>query len=323
MPAVGLDASGVNSGITVAMPFTVDICGLTAELFGAAVTLCGEIIPVSNMVLASKLYTGDLSEGWLHYVQAASEDTFVAYINNNFAGPLVTAFENAVNKTAGATYSLAHKGLLNLDVSGCASLAAWDGPYEQFYSIQDFVLSYLANAIFGHPGALAPIKNDSALRTQIGNKFTAGLEALHGKTGVSLDLTQANIDTINEDASGAVAAVAAVAATSTSLGKTNGIDSSGAVAIVQQVMNLDPARFSEDNKGKLVALHFEPNDMIDIQIRLHQNSYKLYGTQLADADTASADAVTSASQMPGATVQGSLISGDFSDKYYVLRFTLE
>ncbi len=315
--AVAVDTA-VSPGITVKMPFTVDICGLTAELFGAAVTLCGEVIPVSNKISASKLYVSDLSAGWLHYIQAASEDTFVAFINDNFVDPLITAFEAAVKKTAGATYDLAHKGLLNLDVSGTS--LGWSSPYAQFYSLQDFVLSYLANAIFGHPGALAPIKNDSALRTAIGNKFSAGLGALRGNTGVNLNLTQATIDVVNADASGAVLAVAAVQAgtANTSIG----IDQSGAVAIVQQIMNLDPARFSEDNKGKLVALDFQPNDMIDVQIYLHTNSYKLYGTQLVDGSTAAADTVTSASAMPGATAVGTQLGATW-DKYYVLRFTLE
>jgi hypothetical protein len=305
------------------MPFTVDICGLTAELFGAAVTLCGEIITVDKKILVSKFYQGDLSEGWMHYVQSASEDTFEAYINNNFATPLITAFEDAVNKTAGATYNLAHKGLKNLDVSGTSLGWGPVGPYAQFHSLQDFVLSYLANAIFGHPGALAPIKNDSALRAAIGSKFSAGLEALRGATGVSLDLNQTAIDAVNADASGAVLAIAGVAtaAVTANLGVPRGIDSSGAIAVVQQMMNLDPARFSEDNKGKLVALHFESGDKIDLQIRLHSNSYKLFGTQLVDASTAAEDTVIPASAMLGATNAGTELGAEWN-KYYVLRFTL-
>jgi hypothetical protein len=320
-PTVDQVVDGVGSGITIALPFTVDISGLEAELFGTSMTLCGAVIPVTEALDRSKFYTADASAGWIHYVQNdMSEDSFVAYINSDHAADVITAFENAVRLSEGRSYDLTRKGIMNLDVS--TAEASWSAPFDKFYSLEDFVLSYLANKIFGHPGALAPIKNDSTLRAAIANKFSAGLKVLYGASGCAI-----SEDLIEHDASGVVTAASAVAAglagQTVVLAQgtaTTGLTQNDLQAIVQQVMNLDPARFNEDNKGRLTALAILPGDKLNLQIRLRGNKYKLFSPTNVTNTSAMEETnpVAANSGMNGQTDLNVLSD----DTYYVLQFTM-
>jgi hypothetical protein len=313
-----IDTSG--NPITLALPFTVDISGLEAQLFGTAMTLCGAVIPVTEALKCSAFYSADASAGWIHYVQSLSEDSFEAYINSECASGVIAEFKNAVRIVDGSIYNLTHKGLINLDVSGAE--VGWTAPFNGFYSLQDFVLSYMANKIFGHPGALAPIKNDSGLRASIASKFHDGLQVLYGASGCAIkqSVVEHNVAGV---ATNIVPAVVQGSVTSV----VGGLTQNDLQAIVQQVMNLDSKRFhDEDSKGRLNALPILPNDKLHLQIRLRDNKYKLFTpTNVADTSAMAEGTVSGAPAAGPVAAQAQANSSTTSltdDTYYVLEFTM-
>lgn len=307
--------------ITLALPFTVDISGLEAELFGTAMTLCGAIIPVTEALERSAFYSSDASAGWIHYVQSVSEDSFEAYINSECASGVIGAFKKAVNIEEGSIYTLAHKGIKNLDMADAHP--TWLLPFNGFYSLQDFVLSYMANKIFGHPGALAPIKNDSTLRVNIANKFNAGLQVLYGASGCALAHSS-----VTHDGSGVATTIPAAIAQAASTTVAGGLTQNDLQAIVQQVMNLDSNRFhTEDSKGRLNALPFIGGDKLQLQIRLRDNKYKLYSGNVGDTSAMAEGTVAGAGAAGPVAANASVNSSAAlnvlaDDVYYVLQFTM-
>lgn len=304
-------ASLVNGAVIVKLPFELDVSGLTAELFGESITLTGSIIDVTaEKILVTKMYD-PAGKSWIHYVQDISEDTFVTFIDPSGADSVEAELKRCVRLDEGAEYNLTKRGLAGLDTASAFApvdanrpFPGQSAPWLQYYSLQDFVLSYLANEIFGHPGALAPIANDSTLRASIATKFAAGVKAVQGEKGLQCSGDVATRELM-------VAALASDAA-SARVVPTNALTAAGLNLIVQQVMDQAPGRFTEASKGTIQALEWKENDVIQVQLNLKDNKYKLY---------------TAGTNAAGVTDQNQLFNADtpiksMTSDSYVLRYSV-
>lgn len=266
-----------NGSVTVKLPFELDVSGLTAELFGEKVDLVGDPIYVVNATSASNFYNPVTGASIIHYVQDISENTFTAVLNLAMTNNAKAAMISTVRTREGEEYDLSKLGWSGLD---CTQLSyGWSAPYRHFYSIEDFVLSYIAHKIFGHPGALAPIQNDSTIRVTISQQYIAGIKKLDGKKGAAVDDAT---KPAYQDMSGVLAGIAADIA-STRTEQPGAMSAADVNQVVQQFMNQSPGRFTYGDKGVLNPLRFNAGDKIEIRMNLSGTKYKLYtgGTNAA------------------------------------------
>ncbi len=289
-------------GITVSLPFTVDICGLNAELFGAAVSLSGEPITVNVPISRAAIYDLANAKGWINYIQMENEDTFRAYINNGMATALINAIKASLFISSGTVYNLDYKSVDNINTAG-----AWPGinaaNANQFHNLQDFILGYFAYSILGHPNALSIIANDPIIRQQATLLFNRQIEKLRGAPGFCFNSVPTNAQILAGELDAA--------------GSSIGIDGSGLQAIVQQVMNMDPARFQNDSKGVLQPVPFYTGDKLAIQFSLRNNKYKLY-TNNPTLYLKNFEANDPASSV----ASNGALSYDIPDRLFVFTFTV-
>ena len=173
MPA---DAS--RNPVTIYMPMTFELSGMDVKLFGQKFDMSGSIIVCTNTLAAAKFYVdNDISASFLSFNQDASENNFSAFLGSvaTISG-IIDEVKAALNFADGSSYNPANRGQTDLDAS--AVFVGAGATWTNFHSLQDFVLSYFANHILGHPGALAAISNDSAIRASINTKFPEVLAEL-------------------------------------------------------------------------------------------------------------------------------------------------
>ncbi len=294
------DAS--STPVTLYFPYTMDISGLNATLFGEAVVdMSGDLIPVETHLTLGSLYDSGAGASWIHYIQDASENTYRAAINQVKAAALNADLSGAVNQTAGATYSASSQSNASaLDVSGAAPFngAGISAPWLAYNSLQDMVVSYFALKILGHPGALAAISNDSVLRTAATAAIVAGFEQVYGDSDVAVQthvgLTDfASKATVNTGYTHGYAAAPGI------------MTEADCLALIENMMNLDPIRFNSQDKNKWQPLVFVDGDKLRMQVKFSNNTYtvKSGGTSAIASGTAQA--------VPGA-----------SELYYLLEFTV-
>jgi hypothetical protein len=167
-----MPADGSNNAVTIYMPMTFELSGMDVKLFGQKFDMSGTIIVCTNTLAAAKFYVdNDISQSWLYYNQDASENNFTAQLGAvaTISG-IIDEIKNALNFTDGSSYDATKRGDTDLDASGVFGSAV-GATWYNYHSLQDFVLSYFANHILGHPGALAAISNDSTIRGNINTKF--------------------------------------------------------------------------------------------------------------------------------------------------------
>jgi hypothetical protein len=166
-----MPADSTANPVTIYMPMTFELSGIDVKLFGQRFDMSGTIIVCTNDLSASKFYVNDdISNSWLSFNQDASENNFSAFLGSvETISGIIEAIKTALNYTDGSSYNVAHRALTDLDAS--AVFVGAGATWTNFHSLQDFVLSYFANHILGHPGALAAISNDSAIRNSINTKF--------------------------------------------------------------------------------------------------------------------------------------------------------
>jgi hypothetical protein len=250
-----------RTAITIALPFTVDVSGLNAELFGTAMTLEGFPITVTTPIVNSAIYDLANAKGWINYIQLENEDTFRGYINNGMATSFINAIKGSLHISDGTTYNVARKGVNNITTTG-----AWPGitdtPANQFHNLQDFVLAYFAHEMLGHPNALSIIANDPVIRTQATQKFNKEIEKLRGLPGLTFNTKPTNSQILAGELD--------------AQGVSNGLTANDIQAVIQQVMAQDPARLNVDSKGVLQPVVFLPGDKLQLQLVLRNNKYKLF-----------------------------------------------
>jgi hypothetical protein len=164
-------ADASNNPVTIYMPMTFELSGMNVKLFGQKFDMSGTIIVCTNKLAASKFYVDDNSgASWLSYNQDASENNFSAFLGSvaTISG-IIDAIKTALNFEAGSSYDPTKRG--RTDLSAASVFPTGGATWTNYHSLQDFVLSYFANHILGHPGALAAISNDSEIRGNINTKF--------------------------------------------------------------------------------------------------------------------------------------------------------
>lgn len=296
-------ADTVQTNVDVSMPYFLDVSGLTAVLFGEAPsTLTGELITVHTSLPVRGLFDG--AKGWIHYIQDASENTYRALINQERALVLNADLSGCVNLREGSTYSATSQSsaVALVPATTAVPFAGYSAPWDKYNSIQDMVVSYFGIKILGHPGALAAISNDSALRAAATSAVTAGFEQIYGVSEIAC-----------KDAAGAVVFgdLAAInSAASYTHGYANGtaniMTEQNCLDIIEQMMNADPYRFRLQDKNKWEPLQWFSGDVLRFQLNIKNNSYTVR----------SGGQSSLVSGGPGALVQLA------DDLHYQLKFTV-
>jgi hypothetical protein len=170
------------NAVTIYMPMTFELSGMDVKLFGQKFDMSGTIIVCTNSLDVTKFYVDDNSgASWLSYNQDVSENNFQAFLGTTATlDAIINEISGALNFVDGKVYNAAKRGETDLDAS--AVFVGAGATWTNYHSLQDFVLSYFANHILGHPGALAAISNDSAIRGSINVKFPAVLEEIKNMT---------------------------------------------------------------------------------------------------------------------------------------------
>ena len=162
--------------VTIYIPMTYELSGADVELFGQQFTMSGDRIVVKDTLSTAAFYEAGVG-AWLKYKQGSTEDDFTAAPKDGAkATAIKTAVVSAVHIADGTSYVAGNKGSDKLDCSGV--FPGMDASWYNYHSLQDFVLSYFANNILGHPGALAAISNDSTIRAKVTAEFPPVLDEM-------------------------------------------------------------------------------------------------------------------------------------------------
>jgi hypothetical protein len=286
--------------VSVYMPFNLEMDDMTADLFGEKMDISGTIIKVNREIPVDVLYSGE--DGWLKYLQQGDEDSFEGYVNSDMAPDVITEINTSLYLDEGTNYDPNNKGVENIDASGAFPNVGSE-TWQNYANIQDFVLAYFANKILGHPGALAIISNDSALRRGIGMRFNSALHTMNGAQDRAITSNMTTLDDLqNINGHG----------TSGGIGKTD------IELIIQQFMNQAPDRFTTGDRGTLQPLEWKVGDKMYIQLYLRDNKYQLNGNAPVGADhpvllNPETYNVAAPFGSPGIAIQ---------NDYYVLEFTV-
>ena len=165
-----------TANVRVTIPITFTLSGVDAEILGQLFTMTGTKINVNNTLSVSGFYDPS-GYSWIQYKQGTNEDDFTAGVKDlSGAVAVKNTILSALNVSGGATYVPARQGTTNMDCS--AVFVGQQSKWTNFHNLQDFVLSYFANRVLGHPGALAAISNDSQIRANVTQGFPLALEEL-------------------------------------------------------------------------------------------------------------------------------------------------
>jgi hypothetical protein len=276
-------ADSNTNPISLLLPLYFDVSGANVELFGQLVELSGVVIPIITPIPSDSFFDG--SAAYISYRQDISENIFNADISRAFALRIAQDISAAMFMVDGATYDVTKRGVQHIDAS--AAFPGVNDGFRYYNSMQDFVLSYFANKILGHPGALAAISNDSTIRGQVTSLFDAG--------NITFKLSSAS----REEGS---------------------LADDDAKAIVQQVINQDLARFNNIDKREdgYTPLPLYAGDKVYLQVRLYDNTYSLR-TPATNPSSISTGIVLPGSAS-ASTVPTPIQSGVYD--YYLLEFTL-
>jgi hypothetical protein len=272
----GLDAT--YSTVDVVMPIAMDVSGLIANLFGEApATLAYPEIVVATAIPVTGLFKDVSGAAWIHYIQDTSENTFEVAINQERATALHADLSGALNVLSGSTYNKDSQDAATAlvpSITGGNKAAPFDGAFgaawEKYSSVQDMVISYFAIKILGHPGALAAISNDSVLRAGATAGVAQGLEQLYGQAAIAVKQADGLTDKASKDTvnTGYVHLVLDGAP-----GEEKYLSGAQVLSIVEQVMNVDPARFATQDKDMWQPMRWISGDKLRFHLRLSNNSF--------------------------------------------------
>ena len=271
------------NNVSILLPIAFDVSGINAELFGQLVELSGIILPVQIGLPAAHFYDG--SNAYVYYRQDISENIFSTDISRAYAEVITQDISASLFLWEGATYDITKRGINHIDASN--AFPGVNDAFRVYNSMQDFILSYFANKILGHPGALAAISNDSSIRASATTLFSTAM-------------------IVNK---------------LSSLSKEEGTLSDDDVkAIVQQVMNQDLARFDKIDKriDGYTPLALFAGDKVYFQVRVYGNSYSLHSP--ASNPTVITTGIVSAGSATASGVPTQISYTDYDS--YLLEFTL-
>lgn len=263
--------------VEIIIPVTIDASGGVVELFGDEGQRVEYQLTLKQTVSAGALYAGELS-GLLMYIELSGESG--PTLDGTDRDKLDVKFNKAdlsfaTNFAQGVHNALCvPTGTGMIDASAVyTGVGSADQSYESF---GDFVVSYIAQQVFGHPRATAAIANDSSIITRINATETIAA----GKWADSESSTNVTGDI-------AIRLVQALRKLSDEMGSGNNADGDetdnlqGRKAlrfIAEQMMLQDPARFS-DERNELVwyALQFRQGDTLVFNIKLKGFSFNISG----------------------------------------------
>ena len=237
----------VATPVLVKIPILYDVSNVNVQLFGQSYTISGNVIIVSNTIDVKSFYNAANSTAWIEFKQQdMSENDFTAQVKDDSSADAIKQnIMDALRLDAGLSYVPGRVNDPNLNassifgVSGLLNTAGYSTEWQSYHNIQDLILSYFAERILGHPGALAAISNDNQIRQSIAS--TAPLAP-------SLPNALDELKNMEEDK---------------------------IKLIVQQIMNQDLDRFDLNDKTSYQPLRWIPEDRIHIQMVLQNNRYSL------------------------------------------------
>lgn len=255
-PAQVLPDSAYNP-VEVNLMTHVDTNNNAVSLFGASgEAISDDILTIETPVLASAFYY-DASRGLIHYTEpGASPDTFTAVSAaaigaSDASGVRACATALVASLHASLTQSTSYAvGVAGVNASQIFPVASYpvaaDGEqYQGYKTIGDFLVSYIAMNLFGHPAATVAISNDTAIKSRV-NQTRTPIPATDFMTGGA----------VANEASGFIAL---------RLVQTLIYNSEiNLKSVVSQVLNQDPRRLSseDNNTSDFRPLMFRAGDIV-------------------------------------------------------------
>ncbi len=158
------------NNVTVFIPLNVNISDFNLNIYGQSFEISGKLIIVNTKLKCSSFYDRDAGKAWIEYKQSNLEDDFRARIKDiSSAEFIINDVIKSVYLEEGAVYNSDNLKKQHLDCSGVFKLD--DTTWNYYNSLQDFIISYFAYKILGHPGALSAISNDSIIRSDVTREF--------------------------------------------------------------------------------------------------------------------------------------------------------
>jgi hypothetical protein len=261
--------------VEIIIPVTIDASGGVVELFGDEAQRVEYQLTLKQTVSAGALYGGELS-GLLMYIELSGESgptldgTDRDKLDVKFNKADLSFATNFAQGVHNALCAPASTGMIDASAVYTSVLSA-DQSYESF---GDFVVSYIAQQVFGHPRATAAIANDSSIITRINATETindAKWADAENSTNPTGDIVIRLVQALRNLSDGLVSTNAAAGDV------LSGRD--GLRNMVKQMMLQDPARFAEE-RNELVwyALQFRAGDRLVFNIKLKGFTFNVQGT---------------------------------------------
>ncbi len=277
-------ADSATNAVSILFPIYFDVSGINTELFGQGYDVSGQIIRVREKLPVASFYVNE-NNSYISFRQDSNEDIFQVDISAGKAAAIAQDISASVHLFEGATYDVTKRGVDKLDCTGVTGFSG-TGDFVKYNSIQDFIVSYFAYKVLGHPGALAAISNDGAIRSSASSIMAASVVSTKLSSSAKAEGSMTDDD---------------------------------AKAIVQQVMNQDLARFNLIDKRAdgYTPLPLAAGDKIYVQLRMSNNTYSLKQS-VANPTTITTGIVSPAS----ASASGSPSAIPSENDQYLLEFML-
>lgn len=230
------------------------------------------------MVNSQSLYNTDTSEGLFEYIEASGDvlgpttdnsqrDLLDSRVNTTPTGINMATFFSQEVHAAMTSTNLSNIGVptYNTNISkidASAVYAAYPLADQQYDSMGDFILSYIAFKVFGHPRATAPISNDYEIINRINNtqNITSTRWDEQTSTNPTGDIAVRLMQRIFE------------------LSRDQGEGREKLKSLTKQMMLQDPARFANvRNELEWKALQFYPGDKIVMNLLFRNFSFLIGG----------------------------------------------
>jgi hypothetical protein len=264
--------------VEIIIPVTIDSSGGEVSLWGEEPDFAPYLLTVTKTVDSQSLYKIDTSEGLFEYIEASGDilgpatdngqrDLLDSRVNTTATGLSMATFFSQEVHAAMTSTNISQLGVpsYNMNISKIDAsqvYAAYPPADQQYESIGDFILSYIAFKVFGHPRATAPIANDSVIINRINNtqNITSTRWDEQTSTNPTGDIAIRLMQRILE------------------LSRDQGAGREKLKSLTKQMMLQDPARFANvRNELEWKALQFYPGDKIVMNLAFKNFSFVIGG----------------------------------------------
>jgi hypothetical protein len=264
--------------VNIIIPVTIDSSGGEVSLWGEEAEFAPFLLTVTKLVNSQSLYKTDTSEGLFEYIEASGDvlgpttdnsqrDLLDSRVNTTSTGINMATFFSQEVHAAMTSTNLSNIGVptYNTNISkidASSVYAAYPLADQQYDSMGDFILSYIAFKVFGHPRATAPISNDYEIINRINNtqNITSTRWDEQTSTNPTGDIAVRLMQRIFE------------------LSRDQGEGREKLKSLTKQMMLQDPARFANvRNELEWKALQFYPGDKIVMNLLFRNFSFVIGG----------------------------------------------